>query len=89
MLRQHLQGSTHLGDIREIGLLNAIELISDSSSNEKATALAEKVMYGCLSDGLSFKVSQGNVLSLYPALTVTKDNLQEAVMIITNNVLNC
>ena len=36
-------------------------------------ALAEKMMYRCLANGLSFKVGGGNVLTLCPPLTITRD----------------
>ena len=36
-------------------------------------AFAEKMMYRCLSAGLSFKVGGGNVLTLCPPLTITRE----------------
>ena len=43
---------------------------------------AEKVMYQCLKSGLSFKVSQGHVLQLSPALTITRGELRMAIEIL-------
>src|SRR6185437_6725655 len=45
-------------------------------------ALAEAVMYRCLSRGLSFKVGGGNVLTLCPPLTITRDELDAALDIV-------
>lgn len=53
-----------IGDIRGMGLLWGIELVKDRKTKEKAIREAEKVMYECLKNGLSFKVSAGNVLQL-------------------------
>lgn len=39
-------------------------------------------MYECLKNGLSFKVSKGNVLQLCPALTITLDQLEAALAIL-------
>ena len=66
--------------------MNAVELVADRRTREPDAALAERVMYGCLADGLSFKVSQGNVLSLYPALVATREQLAEAARIIDENI---
>jgi 4-aminobutyrate aminotransferase len=71
-----------IGDIRGIGLLWGIELVKDHTTKEKAITEAEKVMYHCLEHGLSFKVSQGNVLQLCPPLIITRDQLMDAFKII-------
>jgi 4-aminobutyrate aminotransferase and related aminotransferases len=71
-----------IGNIRGIGLLYAIELVKDPITKEPATDAAEKVMYSCLEKGLSFKVSQGNVLTLSPPLIISEKELDLAVTII-------
>jgi len=71
-----------VGDIRGIGLIWGIELVSDRNTREKATAEAEQIMYECLKNGLSFKVSQGNVLQLCPPLIITREELTRAISII-------
>lgn len=75
-----------IGDVRGIGLLWGIELVKDRLTKEKANAAAEKVMYACLKRGLSFKVSAGNVLQLSPALTITRDELKEALGILEESI---
>jgi 4-aminobutyrate aminotransferase len=72
-----------IGDIRGQGLLWGIELVKDLSTKEKATEEAEKIMYDCMRNGLSFKVSQGNVLQLSPALTISREDLQTALCILS------
>lgn len=73
-----------IGDVRGVGLLWGIELVSDRATKEKATAEAEEIMYECLRQGLSFKVSKGNVLQLSPPLTITREELGKAF-----EILNC
>jgi 4-aminobutyrate aminotransferase len=71
-----------IGDIRGKGLLWAVELVKDPLTKERATEEAEAVLYYCLKHGLSFKVSQGNVLQLCPPLIITREQIGEAIMII-------
>ncbi|WP_437371775.1 (R)-1-hydroxy-2-aminoethylphosphonate ammonia-lyase [Maribacter litoralis] len=73
-----------IGDIRGRGLLWGVELVTDRETKEKAVHQAEKVMYDCLKNGLSFKVSAGNVLQLAPALTISRKELKEALIILEN-----
>ncbi|MEH6659180.1 aspartate aminotransferase family protein [Leeuwenhoekiella marinoflava] len=73
-----------IGDIRGLGLLWGIELVKDRTTKEKATAEAEAIMYECLKNGLSFKVSKGNVLQLCPALSITTTQLAEGLAILEN-----
>ncbi|HRP32674.1 MAG TPA: aspartate aminotransferase family protein [Agriterribacter sp.] len=76
------QKHTLIGDIRGIGLLWGIELVKNRNTKEKAVEEAEMVLYDCLHNGLSFKVSQGNVLQLSPPLTITRQQLKEAIAIV-------
>lgn len=71
-----------VGDVRIIGALLAIELVKDRKSKEKASGEAEKVLYRCLEKGLSFKVSQGNVLTLSPPLMIEETELKRAMDIV-------
>ena len=77
-----------IGDIRGIGLLWGVELVKDHFIREKANSEAEKIMYHCMKEGLSFKVSQGNVLQLSPALTITREELQRAMTILSGAFQN-
>lgn len=77
-----------IGDVRGIGFLWGIELVRDRFSKEKATAEAEQVLYACLRDGLSFKLSQGNVLQLSPPLIITREQWREAIKIIDRALTN-
>lgn len=72
-----------IGDIRGIGLLWGIELVKDRETKKKAKKKSEQIMYECMRQGLSFKVSQGNVLQLSPALTISREDLQTSISILT------
>lgn len=71
-----------IGDIRGIGLLWGIELVTDRTTKEKAIEASEMILYECLKNGLSFKISQGNVLQLSPPLIISRIQLQEALDIV-------
>jgi len=68
-----------ISDVRGIGLLLGIEL---RRGGTPAAAEAEQVMYQCLARGLSFKIGQGNVLTLSPPLIITPEELDRALDII-------
>ena len=71
-----------VGDVRGVGLLLGIELVSDRTAKTPANAEAEKVMYLAMEKGLSFKTTFGNVLTLTPPLTVTQAQMDRALDII-------
>lgn len=71
-----------IGEVRGIGLLWGVELVRDRETKEKAVQEAETVMYECLKNGLSFKVSQGNVVQLSPPLIITREQLTAALQIL-------
>ncbi|MBE4730555.1 aspartate aminotransferase family protein [Vibrio parahaemolyticus] len=70
-----------IGDVRGIGMLWGIELVTDHKTKERAYDEAEAVLYQCLNNGVSFKVSQGNVIQLSPPLIITREQLTEALAI--------
>ena len=71
-----------IGDVRGIGLFLGIELVKDQSTRERATDEAEAIMYAALSKGLSFKLTMGNIITLTPALIITRDEMDKALDII-------
>lgn len=70
-----------IGDVRGIGMLWGIELVTDHESKARAYDEAEAALYQCLNNGVSFKVSQGNVIQLSPPLIITREQLTEALAI--------
>ena len=71
-----------IGDVRGLGLFLGIELVKDRETRERATDETEAVMYAALSKGLSFKLTMGNIITLTPALIITKDEINKALDII-------
>lgn len=75
-----------IGDVRGIGMLWGIELVTDRNTREPANEAAAKIMYSCMEKGLSFKVSQGNILTLTPPLTISDNELVEALEILETTI---
>jgi 4-aminobutyrate aminotransferase len=71
-----------IGDIRGLGLILGVELLTERTSLSRATDEAERVMYAALSAGLNFKVTMGNILTLTPALTLTQQEMDQALTIL-------
>ncbi len=68
-----------IGDIRGRGFLIGIDLVMDRADKTPANDLAEEVFYRCLDQGLSFKTTMGNVLTLTPPLITTKAQMDFAL----------
>jgi (R)-1-hydroxy-2-aminoethylphosphonate ammonia-lyase len=71
-----------IGDVRGLGLLLGVELVTDRSTKEPASSTADVVLYRCLERGLSFKTSFGNVLTLAPPLIVSTAEIDQALAIL-------
>ena len=71
-----------IGDVRGLGLFLGIELVKDRQTRERATDEAEAIMYAALSKGLSFKLTMGNIITLTPALIITREEMDRALDII-------
>lgn len=76
-----------IGDVRGRGLMFGVEIVSDKIQKTAAPELAEKIYYMCLAEGLSFKISQGCVLTLSPPLTITREDLENALGIVETAIL--
>ena len=86
-LNQMQQQFSLIGDVRGIGLLWGIELVTDRHTKQRAHDEAEVVLYHCLRNGLSFKVSQGNVIQLSPPLIISRQELDQALDILHSALL--
>ena len=75
-----------IGDVRGRGLLLGVELVSDRKSKSPAIDAAEAVLYRALSQGLSFKISLGNVLTLSPPLIITANEMDTALAILEDGI---
>lgn len=86
-LSQNLQQCEIVGDIRGRGVLFGIEIVADTDTRQPGNDLAELIYYQCLSNGLSFKISQGCVLTLSPPMNITQTDLDCALEIVETAIL--
>ncbi len=85
-LAQELAGVPVVGDIRGRGLMFGIEIVEDRADKTPGNARAEKIYYACLAAGLSFKISQGCVLTLSPPLIIERSDLMRALKIVVTAI---
>ena len=78
-----------IGDVRGRGLMMGLEIVSDRKQKTADNDVAEKIYYKCLEAGLSFKISQGCVLTLSPPLTISKEDLDVALSIVETAISEC
>lgn len=81
-LRESVGNSPIVGDIRGRGLLFGVEIVTDKQLKTQGKELAELIYYRCLDLGLSFKISQGCVLTLSPPMTILEEDLDLALSIV-------
>ena len=72
-----------IGNIAGRGLHMGIDLVRNPLTKERATAAAEEIMYECLRHGVALKVIEGNILTLRPALCITKDDCDKIISALT------
>jgi 4-aminobutyrate aminotransferase len=79
-----------ISDVRGLGLLLGVELgfRPPGGPYRPAIAEAERVMYEALNGGLNFKVTMGNVLTLTPPLTISREELDRALEILETAIRN-
>ncbi|MDE2957940.1 MAG: aspartate aminotransferase family protein [Bacteroidota bacterium] len=67
-----------IGHIEGMGLMIGVRIEAGAQSSE----LAEDTMYRALAAGLNFKLTMGSTIQLMPALTLTRDQMQNALDIL-------
>ncbi len=86
-MRSMMKEHATIGDVRGLGLLMGMELVRDRKTKERATDEAEALMYAALSKGLSFKLTMGNIATLTPPLTITQSEMEQALEILDNSLI--
>ena len=81
-LRELMTRHELIGDVRGLGLLLGVELVTNRQTKEPAARQAEEVMYRALDRGLSFKLTMGSILTLTPALVITQAEMDRAIDVI-------
>lgn len=87
-LQNSLSNCPIVGDIRGRGLMFGVEIVTDRAQKTAGNALAEQIYYACLGEGLSFKISQGCVLTLSPPMTIAREDLDRALGIVETAIMN-
>ena len=87
-LQDRLGSVPIVGDIRGRGLMFGIEIVEDRADKTPGNARAERIYYACLEAGLSYKISQGCVLTLSPPLTISREDLDRALDIVVTAILD-
>lgn len=85
-LRESLRQCPIVGDIRGRGVLFGVEIVQDRDSKLEGNAMAEQIYYRCLEQGLSFKISQGCVLTLSPPMNISDADLDTALTIVESAI---
>ncbi len=67
-------------EVRGIGLVFGIVL--RDPNGKRANAAAERILYEALGLGLSFKITMGSILTLTPPLTISDEEMAEALEIL-------
>jgi 4-aminobutyrate aminotransferase len=71
-----------IGCVTGIGLHIGIDLVRDRTTKERATREAEAIMFRCMERGLAFKTIDGNIITLRPALVITREEMDWALDIL-------
>jgi 4-aminobutyrate aminotransferase len=71
-----------IGHVAGLGLHIGIDLVSNRKTRERAADEAEIIMFKCLEKGLSAKTIEGNILTLRPALVISRQEMDRAIDII-------
>jgi 4-aminobutyrate aminotransferase-like enzyme len=76
-----------IGEVRGMGLMQAMELVTDPVTKEPATTLAVEVMEAARERGLL--IGKGgvynNVLRMAPPMNISKSNVEEAASILAES----
>ena len=86
-LKGFAKTSPIVGDVSGRGFLFGVEIVDDERNGLVAPDLAESIFYDCLDHGLSFKISQGSMLTLSPPLTITDNQLASALDILEASIV--
>lgn len=71
-----------VGEVTGLGLNLGLDLVTDRVSKARHTELAHFIMEFAWERGISFKLIQGNILNLKPALIITREEIDRVVEVI-------
>lgn len=87
-LQAALGGSTIVGDVRGLGMIQGVELVTDKASKTPNQAAAAKVVYRAWELGLIlfYAGNWGNVLEITPPLIVSREEIEQGVAILAQAI---
>ena len=70
-----------IGEVRGLGLMQALELVRDRTSKEPAPDLASRLLHAAKDEGLLVGMGglEGHVIRLGPSLLISEDEVAEAL----------
>ena len=72
-----------IGNIAGKGFHIGLDLVKNRETKERAIEEAEQIMYHCLEEGVAFKVIEGNIITMRPALVITKEDCDRILEVLT------
>ncbi len=75
-----------IGNIAGTGFHLGIDLVKDQSTKERAIDEAEIIMFKAFEKGVAFKIIEGNIITLRPSLTLTKDEMDQVLMVLEDSI---
>src|SRR5690606_37004994 len=88
-LRTALEGLAErfewIGDVRGMGLMQALELVEDPATKEPSPRLAQALLEASREEGLLIGLGglYGNVIRIGPSMLITEDEMDEAMTRLT------
>jgi len=68
-----------VGNVSGLGLNLSVDLVKSRNTKERAVEAAHQVMAFCMERKISFKLIQGNILNLKPALVITQEEIDQVL----------
>ena len=75
-----------IGHIQGTGLHLGLDLVRDRKTKERAVDEAEIILFKCMERGVAFKTIEGNVITLRPALVITKEQMDTVLDVLDDAI---
>jgi len=76
-----------VGNVQGTGLHLGVDLVRNRKTKERAVDDAESILFKCMERGVAFKTIEGNVITLRPALVITKEQLDTALDVLEEAIM--
>ncbi|MGE0609043.1 MAG: acetyl ornithine aminotransferase family protein [Pirellulales bacterium] len=81
-MRQMMARHQHIGDVRGLGLMLALDFVEDRETKQPATALRDKIVQACFRRGLLVLGCGEGALRFCPPLVITREEAATAMQIV-------